>query len=169
MATIYAMKNYFISLDGRQEGPFSLEELKTKNLSNNHLIWQNGYENWKSINEAEELDEYILRLPPPLEQNKVIKDSKENYKYAMVIITTILSFTIFIKAGGTEENEFIFENYIGNKYYDGYIVSRDHEVMANRIRLFIGGASLLTGAVFGMLVYYYGMMRTYKSAYKKQL
>ena len=160
------MKKYFISIEGKQDGPFTLEELKSKNLSDKYLVWQDGFEDWKSILAVEGLQDTVLKLPPSVIENKKIKDSREYYKLAGIVITVGLCAFIFLKAGGTAENEFLFERYIAN-YSEN--LSFNREVSANRIRIFIGGVSFLTGAVFGLLVYYYGMMKTYKAAYKKQL
>ena len=158
------MKKYFISLEGKQEGPFTLEELKAKNLSDKYLVWQDGFEDWKSILAVEGLQDTVLKLPPSIEENKKIKDAKATYKFTGIVIMLGLFIIIYLKAGGTDDKYDLFETYLGNRY-----PSTDTESLSTQLRVFIGGASLIIGAVFGLLVYYYGMMRTYKAAYKKQL
>ncbi|MBW8359592.1 MAG: DUF4339 domain-containing protein [Weeksellaceae bacterium] len=158
------MKKYFISLEGKQDGPFTLEELKAKNLSDKYLVWQDGFEDWKSILAVEGLQDTVLKLPPSIEENKKIKDAKEIYKFTGIVIMVGLFIIIYLKAGGTDDKYDLFENYLGNRY-----PSTDTDSLSTQVRVLIGATSLIIGAVIGLLVYFYGMMRTYKAAYKKQL
>ena len=49
------MSKYFIKNEAGQEGPFTLEELKTKGISASTAIMQEGTENWTTAGELEEL------------------------------------------------------------------------------------------------------------------
>jgi hypothetical protein len=49
------MKEYFYASGGQKYGPFSLEELKTKPIHPQSLIWYKGLENWKKAVDFPEL------------------------------------------------------------------------------------------------------------------
>jgi len=60
---------YFIAINGKQEGPFTITDLQNKILSNEYLVWKHGWENWISINEVEELKGLVppkIAVPPDL-------------------------------------------------------------------------------------------------------
>ena len=76
------MKEYFFLKGKEQNGPFSLEELSTKDLTNETLIWTEGMENWQKLKDIPELV-LVLKLksiPPPFpkegnEQNQITEVS----------------------------------------------------------------------------------------------
>lgn len=60
------MKRYFYTNGQEKEGPFSLEELKMKDIYPNTLIWHEGLEDWKEAENIDELREIFELSPPPL-------------------------------------------------------------------------------------------------------
>lgn len=60
------MENYFISDGSQQHGPFSFEELKSKNLKKDTLVWKEGMSGWTAAGEINELKEILAKVPPPL-------------------------------------------------------------------------------------------------------
>lgn len=58
------MKKYFYSIDNEKHGPFSIEELSDKNITDETLIWFEGLEDWTPAKEVEEVIA-ILELQPP--------------------------------------------------------------------------------------------------------
>lgn len=51
-------KEWFILIDGRQEGPYSFEELKRNPfITPDTLAWKKGYAKWQPIRAIEELKE----------------------------------------------------------------------------------------------------------------
>jgi hypothetical protein len=46
---------YYIVENGKKSGPFSIEELKTKNIKTDTLVWYEGLDNWKKAKEIEKL------------------------------------------------------------------------------------------------------------------
>jgi len=58
------MKNYFISTPAGRDGPFTLEELKKKNLKRSTLVWRHPMPDWKSAGELPELEELFSMTPP---------------------------------------------------------------------------------------------------------
>jgi len=60
------MKKYFFYLTGKdQNGPISFEELLTKGISGDTLIWSEGMENWQKLKDIPELKQAIKLAPPP--------------------------------------------------------------------------------------------------------
>ena len=53
------MREYFIHRDHEQLGPFNFEELKTKHIKKDTLIWYDGLEEWTTADQIDELKELI--------------------------------------------------------------------------------------------------------------
>lgn len=53
------MREYFIHKDNEHHGPFNLEELKTKRITKDTLIWYNELEEWTTADKIDELKELI--------------------------------------------------------------------------------------------------------------
>lgn len=60
------MKKYYTFLKDEQQGPFSFDELKELNLSNETLIWFEGQSDWTKLSEIEELKPLLKSIPPPI-------------------------------------------------------------------------------------------------------
>jgi hypothetical protein len=54
---------YYIRVNGNQEGPFTIEELSLKNITCNSYVWTSGMENWQQADKIEEL-RVALKLEP---------------------------------------------------------------------------------------------------------
>jgi hypothetical protein len=59
------MKKYFLHNGKDQEGPFNIEELKTKNISRETPIWSEGHEEWTIAEKIEDLKSIFSPTPPP--------------------------------------------------------------------------------------------------------
>ncbi|MNO00858.1 hypothetical protein D3C81_2208370 [compost metagenome] len=61
---------YYLAINGVQEGPFVIEQLKNEiksgKLTSSTLAWKAGMENWKEASEIEELKNLFQAIPPPL-------------------------------------------------------------------------------------------------------
>lgn len=55
---------YYILKNNIKEGPFSIDELKNKNLNANTMIWRVGYASWIPAYQVEELSDLLSNLPP---------------------------------------------------------------------------------------------------------
>jgi len=58
------MKNYFISTPAGRDGPFTLEELRKKNLKRSTLVWCHPMPEWKPAGELPELEDIFSMIPP---------------------------------------------------------------------------------------------------------
>lgn len=63
-AQSYLDMQYWIIENGESKGPFSLEELKTQNITPQTKIWHKGLENWTLLNELPLLHDIF----PPIEE-----------------------------------------------------------------------------------------------------
>ena len=61
---------YFIAVDGKQQGPMSLEQLRDGiaggSISRQTLCWKNGMAQWQPVESVPELAQSIANMPPPL-------------------------------------------------------------------------------------------------------
>ncbi len=55
---------YYILINNTKQGPFSIEELKTKNISRNSMIWRMGQSQWLPANQIPELGDLLNQIPP---------------------------------------------------------------------------------------------------------
>lgn len=55
---------YYILKNNLKEGPYSIEDLKTKNITANTMIWKVGLSDWVPANQVGELSELLSNLPP---------------------------------------------------------------------------------------------------------
>lgn len=83
---------YFISKDNRKEGPFTIEELRGKRLTDDMLAWKEGITNWCKISEIPELKDMVITTPPPLPheiqneaRKKTFKIKKEKAKSIIIV------------------------------------------------------------------------------------
>lgn len=76
------MSQYYLHENDITVGPFTIEELKVKRITAFTPIWCEGFENWKTAGEIEELKPILFDLPSPIEINttgnpKVYNEPKE--------------------------------------------------------------------------------------------
>jgi uncharacterized RDD family membrane protein YckC len=59
-------QQFYIEVNGQQTGPFTLENLKTKNIQRDTLVWTDGLSNWTKAEQISGLQSLIQVSPPPL-------------------------------------------------------------------------------------------------------
>lgn len=59
------MKKYYLHTGTEQQGPFDLEELKSKNIIRATPIWYEGLSEWITAEKVDELKELFSAIPPP--------------------------------------------------------------------------------------------------------
>lgn len=55
---------YYVLINGVKQGPFSMEELRTKGLSRDSMIWKIGQSQWLPAYQVSELSELVSEIPP---------------------------------------------------------------------------------------------------------
>lgn len=109
------MKQYFIFIKNKKEGPYSTSELQKLNITSNTLIWTKGMDEWTKASDLNELKSVLENIPPPLPDNSkngFYLHLKSNYKY--IFLTLILS---FIAMYFIDKN---FINFMVREYHGGY-------------------------------------------------
>ena len=66
---------YYILRNNLKEGPYSIEDLKTKNITANTMTWKVGLADWVPACQIGELSELLSNLPPevPTSQQELPK------------------------------------------------------------------------------------------------
>lgn len=64
------MNVYFIHIGPEQEGPFTPEELKSKDIKKETPVWREGLSEWKKAGELPELNFLFITVPPPFVQKE---------------------------------------------------------------------------------------------------
>lgn len=59
------MKYYYLTPDKTQVGPLSSDELKKCNISKDTMVWAEGFANWITAIEVDDLKHLFNTLPPP--------------------------------------------------------------------------------------------------------
>lgn len=74
------MNKYYFIEDNEQKGPFSIDELKNKDLTPETLIWSYGFDNWSKIKDHTEIYNAIFQknVPPPIPNNNYNLNNIEN-------------------------------------------------------------------------------------------
>lgn len=71
------MKEYFFLTGKDQNGPFTVEQLAGKGLTNETLIWTEGMENWQKLKDIPDLAQTLkpksVPPPPPTPDDKISK------------------------------------------------------------------------------------------------
>lgn len=62
------MKKFFLHDGTQQQGPFDIDDLKTKNLSRDSHIWYEGLSAWTTAGSVDELKSLFSATPPPISQ-----------------------------------------------------------------------------------------------------
>ncbi len=64
-------QNFYIAVNGHQEGPFTIDELRTKSIQRDTLVWTEGLQDWTKAEYLPFLKELIKTVPPPLPKLEV--------------------------------------------------------------------------------------------------
>lgn len=83
------MKEYFFLTGKDQNGPFTIEQLEGKGLTNETLIWTDGMENWQKLKDIPQLAQTIKpkSFPPPPPPDTDVKISKTEVSGQLKVTT----------------------------------------------------------------------------------
>jgi chemotaxis protein histidine kinase CheA len=59
------MKQYYFNDGTSQQGPFTIEELKGKNITSETPVWYDGLPDWTTAGQLEDLKDIFVHTPPP--------------------------------------------------------------------------------------------------------
>lgn len=69
------MKKFFLHSETGQQGPFSIEDLKTQSLTRETPVWYEGLETWTNAGNVEELKSLFQVVPPPFKPETAKKET----------------------------------------------------------------------------------------------
>ncbi len=70
------MQKFHIHTEGKDQGPFSITELKELRITRETKVWFEGAENWMDASEIEELKDIFKSIPPPFKKVEEIEITK---------------------------------------------------------------------------------------------
>lgn len=88
------MKSYYIHQGGRQQGPYSIDQLKTMRIGPTTQVWTEGLPEWTPAKKINELQTVLFLVPPPF----IAAHSKSQDGYAETTVDHGL-ITSFWKTG----------------------------------------------------------------------
>ena len=74
------MDKFYIAVNGQKTGPFSYDELKTKGILNDTLIWTEGIDNWTKAEHVALVKDIIIATPPPIPKEEKKQERNEETK-----------------------------------------------------------------------------------------
>jgi hypothetical protein len=72
------MREYFLHNGDEQQGPFTIDELKNKNITRQTSIWYEGLPEWTAAGNIEELSLLFKVLPPEFKPAANIRSSTQS-------------------------------------------------------------------------------------------
>lgn len=60
----YYIMDFYLLINNSKQGPYSIEELASKDLSPSTMVWTQGYTDWKPAKQVPELHNLLANLPP---------------------------------------------------------------------------------------------------------
>jgi uncharacterized RDD family membrane protein YckC len=70
-------QQFYIEVNGQQTGPFTLDELKTKSIQRDTLVWTEGMSNWTRAEQIPALTGIVQTVPPPLPNAQAAASSRQ--------------------------------------------------------------------------------------------
>ncbi|MFQ3174235.1 MAG: hypothetical protein ACI9WT_000924 [Flavobacterium sp.] len=74
------MKTYYLHNGNENEGPFDLEQLRSKIINRTTPVWSAGMEDWKRAGEMEDLKSILASVPPPIKHSITTPSGPEDKK-----------------------------------------------------------------------------------------
>ena len=121
------MKKYFLHNGSESSGPFTLEELKEKNIAKTTPVWFDGLEHWKTADEIPELTRLFVATPPPfksspnatsipkktmtLKEQKMVGLSKNTFIIVASVLILAIGTTVFNTLQDSRSRELKIKNH----------------------------------------------------------
>ena len=105
------MKKYFYTNGNDKLGPFSIEELKEKNINSETFIWYEGLSDWKKVSEISELNGLFPNVAPNIQQQNYYQQSDNTNKKNSIELFMFLAIIFWF-------GSYIINNLIGRFAYE---------------------------------------------------
>jgi uncharacterized RDD family membrane protein YckC len=70
-------QQFYIAVNGQQTGPFTIDDLKAKNIQRDTLVWTEGLDNWTKAEHISLLKHVLRATPPPLPNTEAKTTSQQ--------------------------------------------------------------------------------------------
>lgn len=70
-------QQFYIAVNGQQTGPFTIDDLKAKNIQRDTLVWTEGLDNWTKAEHIPLLKDVLRATPPPLPNTEAKTPSQQ--------------------------------------------------------------------------------------------
>lgn len=70
-------QQFYIAVNGQQTGPFTIDDLKAKNIQRDTLVWTEGLDNWTKAEHIPLLKDVLRATPPPLPNSETKTTSQQ--------------------------------------------------------------------------------------------
>ena len=84
------MNTYYLHNGIESSGPFTIAELKHKNLTPTTPVWCQGMPDWKTVAEVEELNILLTVVPPPLKIKEISVPTIQNSQTELAVTKKII-------------------------------------------------------------------------------
>jgi hypothetical protein len=88
------MTKYHISVDGKDLGCFTMEQLQQKKIAPNAIVWHEKLKDWTPIKEIDELKSLINTPPPPLPKKPAKRIINFRGHFIVGVFGLVLSFIL---------------------------------------------------------------------------
>jgi hypothetical protein len=121
------MKKYFLHNGSESSGPFTIEELKEKNIVKTTPVWFDGLEHWKTAGDIPELTRLFVATPPPFKvtpnpistqktqkiqpKQKILGLSKNTFFIVAAVLILAIGTTIFNTLQDSRSRELKIKNH----------------------------------------------------------
>lgn len=68
---------YFVGTNGTKSGPFTIEELKTQDITKDTLVWKEGMDKWTKAGDVKNFNDFFKSIPPPLPKSESNTTTKQ--------------------------------------------------------------------------------------------
>jgi len=151
--------HYYIEINGKPKGPFTIEELKELTITEESVVWKEGLPNWVKATEIEEINKLIKIpvksnkiIPPPLPVNPInVKQTQHinrieiiktilrlNRKWVLgIILLTVVSYALIAYLEGGFQALLLYNKYTElvkspNEMARNYSLSEDKQFAEER-------------------------------------
>lgn len=116
------MKTYYINNGNENGGPFTIEELRSQQISSATLVWYNGMDEWKYANDIDELKPLFNIVPPPITKierplselpkspNTIFGLKKSHFLVALLFISIAIFITVLNTIQSNKRSELEEQN-----------------------------------------------------------
>lgn len=121
------MKKYFLHNGSESSGPFTIEELKEKNIVKTTPVWFDGLEHWKTAGDIPELTRLFVATPPPFKatpnpisiqknqriepEQKILGLSKNTFFIVAAVLILAIGTTVFNTLQDSRSRELKIKNH----------------------------------------------------------